>query len=141
MVDSGAPADEMMARIEDFVSRRCWAVVGVSDDPEKYGHKVFAVLLGSGYEVYGVNPKNGVVLGETIYPRLSDLPHQPEVVNLVVPPAVTEAVVKECAELGITRVWMQPGAESQAAIDFCRSRGIEVVWDACAMVHRRRSWD
>lgn len=134
-------SDIMMARIADFVSRRRWAVVGVSSDPEKYGHKVFATLLDSGYEVYGVNPKNGEILGQQIYPSLANIPVKPEVANLVVPPAVGEQIVRQCLELGITRVWMQPGAESQAAIAFCQDNGIEVVWDACAMVHRKRSWN
>ncbi|NPV08765.1 MAG: CoA-binding protein [Anaerolineae bacterium] len=131
----------MAARIEDFISRRRWAVVGVSQDPAKYGHKVFSVLLESGYWVQGVNPKGGEVLGQTIYPTLADLPEKPDVVNVVVPPSITEQIVRQCAELGLTRVWMQPGAESEEAIRFCLENGIQVVWDACAMVHRRRSWD
>ncbi|MHB0877634.1 MAG: CoA-binding protein [Anaerolineae bacterium] len=122
--------------ISDFISRRRWAVVGVSADPSKYGHKIFANLLGAGYEVVGVNPKNGQVLGRDIYRSLADLPEPPEVVDIVVPPTVTEQVVRQCAELGLTRVWMQPGAESQAAISFCLDNGIEAVWGECAMVHR-----
>jgi predicted CoA-binding protein len=131
----------MRARIEDFVSRRSWAVVGVSSNPEKFGYKVFATLLDSGYQVQGVNIKDGEVLGHRIYPSLADLPEKPEVVNVVVPPRATEQIVRQCAELGLTRVWMQPGAESEEAIRFCKDNGIEVVWDACAMVHRRQSWD
>ena len=129
--------------VSDFVTRRRWAVIGVSADREKYGHKVFAALIGSGYEVDGVNPKNGQVLGHTIYRSLAELPRLPEVVDIVVPPAVTEQVVRECAQLGLTRVWIQPGAESEAAIRFCDDHGIQVVWGECAMVHRRdRSyWD
>ncbi len=130
-----------MALIEEFVSHRLWAVVGVSEDPNKYGHLVFATLLDSGYHMYGVNPKGGEVRGHKLYPTLADLPEKPEVVDVVVPPAVTEQIVRQCLDLGIARVWMQPGAESQEAIDFCEANGIQVVWDACAMVHRKRSWD
>ena len=54
---------------------------------------------------------------------------------MVVPPAVTEAAVAECARLGITQVWMQPGAESAAAIAACRENGIAVVSGGpCLMV-------
>ena len=86
--------------IEDFVTRRHWAVVGVSADREKYGHRVFASLIGSGYEVDGVNPKNGEVLGRHIYTSLADLPKPPDVVDIVVPPAATEQVVRECCPAG-----------------------------------------
>jgi predicted CoA-binding protein len=46
--------------------------------------------------------------------------------------------VKEMHGLGLTRVWMQPGSESEAAIAYCREHGIQVVYGACAMVHRRQ---
>jgi uncharacterized protein len=123
--------------IAEFVARKRWAVVGVSADPSKYGHKVFANLIGAGYDVVGVNPKGGQVLGRDLYRSLAELPQTPEVVDLVVPPTVTEQVLRECVSLGLRRVWMQPGAESPAAIAFCLDNGIEAVWGECAMVHRR----
>jgi len=51
------------------------------------------------------------------------------------PPAATDAVVRECAEVGLRRVWMHRGAGrgavSPAAVAFCREQGIEVVDGAC----------
>jgi len=90
--------------------------------------------------VYPVNPRGGEVEGVPVYPSLADLPERPEVVDMVVPPAVTEQVVKEAHRLGLTRIWMQPGSESEAAIAYCWEHGLEVVYDTCAMVHKRR-WD
>lgn len=125
--------------IQEFVNQRVWAVVGVSTDPRKFGNIIFHDLRGAGYEVYGVHPSGESVSGETIYRSLSELPVQPEVVDIVVPPKVTEEVVQECHELGLTRVWMQPGASSQKAIDFCHEHGIKVIAGGpCAMVLKRR---
>jgi predicted CoA-binding protein len=59
-------------------------------------------------------------------------------VDIVVPPNVTEKVVQEAHRLGLNRVWMQPGAESETAIKWAEARGMEVVHDACAMVNKRR---
>ena len=128
---------DMEELISDFISRRVWAVVGVSQDPAKYGNRIFRSLLASGYQVYPVNPKGGELDGATVYRSLADLPQKPEVVDLVVPPAVTEQVVKEIKDLGLTRVWIQPGSESEAAIAYCQEQGIEVVHGACAMALRR----
>jgi predicted CoA-binding protein len=130
--------EDLAALIADFTHRRVWAVVGVSADTRKFGYRVFKDLRQAGYRVYGVNPNLEELDGETIYPSLESLPERPEVVDLVVPPAVTEQVVQECARLGLTRVWMQPGAESEAAIEYCRRHGIQVVHDACAMVEKFR---
>jgi len=125
--------------IQEFISERVWAVVGASTDPNKYGHKIFRTLRQAGYIVYPVNPKGGEIEGVTVYPSLADLPERPAVVDIVVPPKVTESIVRQCAQLGLKRVWMQPGAESEEAIRFCREHGIKVVYNACAMI-RRREW-
>ncbi len=113
-------------------------MVGVSKDRRKFGNVVFD-LRAAGYHVYGVHPSGESVDGQTIYPTLAALPEQPEVVDLVVPPDVTEQIVRQCHELGLTRVWMQPGAASREAVQFCQANGIEVISGGpCAMVHKRR---
>jgi len=114
------------------------AVVGVSDSPSKYGNRVFFDLLGAGYKTYAVHPDGGTIGGERRYPDLRSLPERPDVVDIVVPPAVTELIVKECKQLGIDKVWMQPGSESQTAIEYCEQNGINVLHDVCIMVQRKR---
>jgi predicted CoA-binding protein len=126
--------------ISDFINRRVWAIIGASEDRSKFGNTVFRSLRNAGYIVYPVNPKGGELEGAKVYPSLSDLPQPPDVVDLVVPPAVTEQVVKEAHQLGLTRIWMQPGAESEAAIVYCLEHGMQVVHDACAMVWQQK-WD
>jgi predicted CoA-binding protein len=128
------------ALISDFVNRRLWAVVGVSQDRRKFGNRIFRSLRDAGYVVYPVNRKGGEVEGAKAYRTLADLPERPEVIDVVVPPAVTEQIVKEAQALGLSRIWMQPGAQSQAAIDYCHEHGIQVVYEACAMVWKRQ-WD
>ena len=124
--------------ITDFLRKQnVFAVVGVSKKPAKYGHQVYIDLKEAGYVVYAVNPTIDEVLGDRCYHSLSELPEKPDVVDTVVPPAVTEKIVEECKELGIARVWMQPGSESEKAINFCVENNIKVVHDMCVMVKRR----
>ena len=124
--------------LQDFLDpNNIFAVVGVSSDPEKYGHKVFRDLRSAGYSVYGVNPKLSSLDGATIYPSLNAIPAKITVVVTVVPPAVTEKIVEQCFELNIKKVWMQPGSESQKAIEFCEAHGIDCVHDMCIMITRR----
>jgi len=126
--------------IADFVNRRLWAIVGASQNRSKYGNRVFRSLRHAGYRVYPVNPNVAEVEGDAAYPTLAELPERPEVVNLVVPPPVTEQVVRQAHELGLMRIWMQPGTESDEAIEFCETHGMQLVYDACAMVQKRK-WD
>lgn len=124
----------MVDLVDEFLALPRYAVVGASRDPSKYGYKIFRDLVAKGYTVWPVNPNAGDIDGHPSFPSLSDLPETPDVVDLVVPPKVTEKVVRECADLGIRRVWMQPGSESDDAIAFCREHNIAVVHDQCVMV-------
>ena len=118
--------------------RNVFAVVGASRDPKKYGYQVYKDLKGAGYKVYPVNPNAQEILGDKCYPSLEKLPVKPDVVNVVVPPKVTEHLVETCKKLGITKVWMQPGSESEKAIKFCEENGINVVYGVCVMVERAK---
>ncbi len=112
------------------------AVVGVSSDPSKYGHRVFRDLLVAGYPVFAVNPKGGTIEHQIVYPNLAALPTIPQVVITVVKPEVTESIVEECHKLGIKEIWMQPGSESAAAIQHATTLGIKVTSNACFMKHQ-----
>ena len=109
------------------------AVIGVSEDASKYGHKIFRDMLKAGYPVAGVNPKGGFVLGNNIYKSLSEMDKKPDLVITVVPPAATEKIIEECNKLGIKTVWMPPGSESDSAIAKAATYGIKTI-TACFMV-------
>ncbi len=109
------------------------AVVGVSQDPQKKGHQIFVDLLHSGYEVVGVHPQGGEVEGQALFSSLKEIHPLPEMVITVVPPPVTESIVRQCIELGISHIWMQPGSESPNALQVAQQAGLEVVSSACFM--------
>ena len=107
------------------------AVVGVSQKQEKFGYKIFTSLLDSGYKVEGIHPANGEVKGKKIYRNLKELEAIPDLVITVVSPQVTENIVEQCKELGIKQIWMQPGSESDIAINKAKGYGISVINNAC----------
>jgi hypothetical protein len=110
------------------------AVVGVSSAPEKYGNKVFFDLLNKGYRVYAIHPDGGEIQGNPRYANLSSLPEKPTLVVSVVPPKTTEKIILECVKLDIDKIWMQPGSESQAAIELCRKNKIKYLANACIII-------
>lgn len=122
--------------IEEWPKLQPWAVVGVSDNREKYGNIIYRDLRDGGYEVLAVHPKLTEVEGDPCYPNLSALPKKPAVVDLVIPPQAATAVVEECKQLGIERIWFQPGSESDEAIALAESYGIQVVANACIMIQK-----
>jgi predicted CoA-binding protein len=120
----------MQDLIKEFMAQKKFAVVGATDNTKKYGYKIFTNLKSRGYEVYPVNPRLTELEGTKCYPSLADIPVKVDVVDFVVPPPLTETIVKECKELGLTRIWLQPGSESEQIITFCRENGMKVVYGA-----------
>jgi predicted CoA-binding protein len=53
---------------------------------------------------------------------------------IIVPPAETEKVVREADAAGIQHVWMQQGAESDEAIQYCQEHGLKEVHGECIMM-------
>lgn len=120
----------------DDLKNKNIVVVGVSHRPEKYGHKIFRDLMNAGYSVQGVSVRGGEVLGRKIYRSLKELETVPEVVVTVVPAQITEQIVEECRELGIKEIWMQPGSESQKAVEKAGQYGLKVTANACIMIEK-----
>jgi len=119
---------------EDFIDQRTLAIVGVSRSGKKFGNAASRELRKKGYRVLPVHPEADSIDGERCYPSLGALPEQVGGVLVVVPPQQTEQVVRQAVDAGIRRVWMQQGAESKAAIDFCRERGVSVVHGECILM-------
>ena len=115
-------------KIEAFLAEGPWAVVGASTDREKYGNKVLRCYVQNGKTpVHPINPKADEVEGLTAYADLDALPETARAISIITPPKVTEAVVEKAAELGIRHLWMQPGAESDAAIARAEELGLSVI--------------
>ena len=125
----------MQDLIKEFMSQKRFAVVGATDNVEKFGNQVFNNLRRRSYEVYPVNPRLKTIEGMKCYATLSEIPVKVDVVDFVVPPSATEPILKECLELGLDRIWLQPGSESENAIKFCRDNNLKVVHDVCVMMN------
>jgi predicted CoA-binding protein len=113
--------------IKDFLSAGPYAVAGASNDRSKYGNKVLRAYLAHHYKAYPVHPKEKVVEGIPAYADLASLPEKVRGLSIITPAVVTERLVEEAAKAGITRLWMQPGAESDAAIRRAGELGLSVI--------------
>ena len=121
--------------IEEFLAQKRIAMAGISRDPANFSVKLFEELCRRGYDVVPVNPNAEQVQGRRCFARLQDIQPPVEAALLMTSPEATEAVVNDCAEAGIRRVWMYraggKGAVNRQAVQFCRERGIKVVPGQC----------
>jgi len=134
--------------INDFLSQRNIAVVGISSKSRKFGNIIFNELKSKGYNVYPVNPNTENINGERCYPNLSSIGENVEGAILVIPPSATEKVVKDANSAGVRRIWMQQGSESEEAIKYCDENGIDVIHNECILmfaepagfIHKAHRW-
>jgi len=113
-----------------------YAVIWASSNPEKYGYKVLKDLLEAGYKVIPINPTEKEILRKKVYPTLSASKQEVDVAIFVTQPTITEKVLEEVKTLGVKKVWLQPGAQSDTAIAFCKKNMIECIHDACIMIQK-----
>jgi uncharacterized protein len=115
------------SKIQSFLAGKRFAVAGASTDRSKYGNKVLRVYQQNKMDVVPINPTATEVEGLTAYPNLASAPGPFDGVSIITPPKVTERVVDEALRLGIKHIWMQPGAESELAIQAAEAAGASVI--------------
>jgi len=124
-----------MNQIQDFLGQHRFAIVGVSRAPQDFSRSVLREFRQRGYEPVPVNPEAREIDGLPCFAHLSDVQPPVDSALLMTSPAVTDAVVRECAAAGVTRVWMHrgggQGAVSADAVKFCESNGIAVIPGEC----------
>jgi len=122
-----------------FLASKRVAVTGVSRTPKTHGsNNVYRRLRERGYKVFAVNPNTDRVEGDRCYQDLKSIPGGVEAVVIGTRPELAEGTMRECAELGIERVWMHrgPGAGSvsAAATEYGRQHGITVIDGGCPLM-------
>ena len=114
-------------KIEAFLEGKVFAVAGASTNREKFGNKVLRNYLRHGLTAHPVNPRAEEIEGQRAYPDIASLPDDVHGLSIVTPPKITDQVVEEAIEKGIRYLWMQPGAESDAAVRRAEDEGLTII--------------
>jgi hypothetical protein len=126
-----------MADKKQIIKAKVWAVLGASNDPEKFGYRITEALSQKGKTVYPLNPKEREILGLKAYKSISELPQTPEVVDFVVPKSIGREVIDSGNIPKNTVLWFQPGSFDQELVDYAMAKGYDVVADGCVLVELR----
>src|SRR6476646_8959406 len=129
----------MKEAASEFLAHKRIAVTGVSRKAKEHGsNTVFKRLRDRGYEVFAVNPNADTVEGARSYHNLRSIPGGVDAVVIATAPDKAEGTMRECAELGIKRVWMHRsygvGSVSAAATAYGRKHGITVIDGGCPLM-------
>ena len=120
--------------IQDFVQQKTLAIAGLSRNQKAFSAAAYRELLARGYRLFPVNPNAESISGEKCYPSVGALPEKVGGVLIFTPPAETAKVVRDSAAAGVSRLWIQQGAESEEALRFCRESGLAAISGRCILM-------
>lgn len=119
------------------------AVVGASNNPEKYGYRIVRHLLEEGHTVFPVNLKEKIILGQPAFKHIKDIYQAVDIIDVVVPPKETVKIIHQAQKyMPGVHIWLQPGAESVEAIQHLQTHSRDfglITYNQCIMTSLDRT--
>jgi predicted CoA-binding protein len=137
--------DELLRRI--LAETRTIACVGISGNEVRPSFYVARYLRLKGFRVIPVNPglAGGILLNETVWPDLANLPPELGPIDMVdvfrrsdQAGAVVDAALAHLLDRGLRTIWMQIGVVDEAAAARAEAAGVRVVMDRCPKIEYQR---
>ncbi|UYP20150.1 CoA-binding protein [Rhodococcus sp. Z13] len=115
-----------------------WAIVGLSDNPERTAHRIAALLQERGKRIVPVHPSAPTVLGEQGYASLADIPFPVDVVDVFRKSEVAGEFADQAVRIGAKAVWFQLGVIDEDAFARTVAAGVPMVMDTCPAIEWRK---
>lgn len=109
------------------------AIIGASNDRQKFGNRALRAYAQQGYTVVPINPHESVVEGHKAYKSVLDVPGPIDMASFYVPPEIGMQVIEDVAKKQIPEVWLNPGADGEALEAKARSLSISPIV-ACSII-------
>jgi predicted CoA-binding protein len=103
------------------------AVIGASNDRNKFGNKAVRAFARTGYKVFPVHPAQTEVEGLPCYKSILDVPERPSLVSVYLGPDRLVQVLPDIATKGCDELWLNPGTESSAVLAKAKELGLKTV--------------
>ena len=97
------------------------ALVGASNDKEKFGNKIMKHLVSEWHNVFPINPNEVEIEWIRTHKMLKTVPKSFDIINFVVQPNITLQILKKYEKLLKNKqIIIQPGAEDEEVINFIK---------------------
>ena len=116
-----------------FAMSQVVAIIGASDNPDRYAFLAAESLKCKGFEILLINPFKKNILGKPCYTSLLKAPLRADTVTVYVNSERFKGHLKSIIELKPSRIIFNPGTESSEAAQQFREAGVHVV-EACTLV-------
>jgi len=121
--------------IDQFVSSKRIAIVGMSRSGKKFGNIAAQELMKKGYEIYPVHREADEIDGLACYPSLKSLNGKIDAVWISTSPKNVPELLEEASLIGLKNVWLQQGAWSKDVQKVIEQLNLPVVSNKCIMMY------
>lgn len=109
------------------------AIIGASNDREKFGNKAVRSYVAHGHVVFPVNLHETLIEGQRVYRSILDVPGVLDATLVYVQPHITLRLLPDIAKKGPGQLFLNPGSEDDAVVDLARKLGLEAIL-ACSIL-------
>ena len=128
----------MSDQIDQLLALKTWAIVGLSNNPDRAAFGVAKLLIEKGHTIIPIHLKAEQVHGQTGYAKLSQVPVKIDVVDIFVNSELAGAVVNEAIEIGAQGVWLQLDVIDEGAITRAKDAGLLAVMNRCPAIEYKK---
>lgn len=123
-----------ISTIERVLRYDTWAVIGLTNNPDRAAYRVGAFLQQRGKRIVPINPRGEAVHGVAAFRSLAEVPFPVDVVDIFRRSSQAGAHVDEAIASQARAVWLQLGVIDEAAADRAAWAGLDVVMDRCPAI-------
>lgn len=109
------------------------AVIGASDNPERYSYMAVKLLQEKGHQVFPVHKRIQDIDGVKVYASMSDIADPLDTVSLYVASDISSSLADDIFKKNPRRIIFNPGAENNDLTIQAKAKGIMPV-NGCTLV-------
>jgi predicted CoA-binding protein len=125
---------EEINRVLEF---KTWAILGLSNNPDRAAYSVAALLKQKGHTIIPVHPKAETVHGEKGYTTLEEIPVQVDVVDFFINSELVSRNVDRAIAINAKAIWLQLGVIDAESVARAEAAGLTAIMDRCPAIEYR----
>ena len=125
----------MNQQVLEFIQEKNLAIYGVSRSGNKFGNTIANELKQRGYQVSVIHPQADEINGEKCYHSIQEIKDRVNAVLICLPPTKAAEAIREAAQAGIRKIWLQQGANGMETAQAAQEMQVSPITGKCILMY------